>query len=168
MKTIFLALGSNLGDREEHLRRAVELLKAPALKITRISPVYETAPQGKLDQGWFLNLVLQAETSLLPMQLLTHCTRVEQALKRQRAAANGPRTIDVDVLFYGRAIIQSERLVVPHPRYQERRFVLQPLCDLDPDLRDPATHDTVKTMLARVADQKVRRTVIVIAAEPSS
>jgi 2-amino-4-hydroxy-6-hydroxymethyldihydropteridine diphosphokinase len=168
LKRIYLALGSNLGDREAHLRRAIDLLRAPALKITAVSPVYETAPQGKLDQGWFLNLVLQAETSLFPMQLLGHCARIELVLKRRRSVSNGPRTIDIDVLFYGRSIIHCERLTAPHPRYRERRFVLQPLADLDPDLRDPATRESITAMLARVNDQEIRRTAIVIAAEPLS
>ena len=162
MKTVYLALGSNLGDREAHLRRAMEQLKSPELRITKVSGIYETAPQGYLDQGWFLNLVLEATTALFPLQLLLGCKRVERLLKRQRRVANGPRTIDIDVLFYGDIVIHSRGFEVPHPRYHERRFVLEPLADLAPALRDPVTKRSVREMLAGVMDQKVTRTAIVI------
>ncbi len=137
-------------------------MQAKELRIDRVSPVYETAPRGYADQNWFLNLVLEAETSLLPLRLLAHCQRVERELKRQRLIPNGPRTIDIDVIFYGNAVIRGARLQTPHPRYAERLFVLQPLADLDPDLRDPVTHRTIKEMLPEVHDQVVRRTEILI------
>jgi len=162
LKRVYLALGSNLGDREAHLRRAIELLRAPDMRILSISPVYETAPVGFVEQNWFLNLVLAAETTLLPLQLLARCARVERALKRQRSIANGPRTIDIDILFYGQSVIRSAHLEVPHARYAERRFVLQPLADLDADLRDPVTRRTVGEMLAANREQGIRRTDIVI------
>lgn len=164
MTTVFLALGSNLGDREAHLRRAIAELNSPDLQVKRISPVYETAPQGFLEQGWFLNLILEAATTLFPVQLLQRCRRVERRLKRQREIQNGPRTIDIDVLLYGTAVVRSPALQVPHPRYQERRFVLEPLADLAPDLRDPVTRRSVREMLAGVQDQKLARTPIVICA----
>jgi 2-amino-4-hydroxy-6-hydroxymethyldihydropteridine diphosphokinase len=162
LTTVYLALGSNLGDRAAHLRRAIAELNSPDLRITRISPVYETAPQGLLDQGWFLNLVVEAQTDLLPGPLLRRGQRVERLLKRQRSVADGPRTIDVDVIFYGTAVIHSKWLHVPHPRYAERRFVLQPLADLVPHLEDPATGETVLRMLDRVKLQKIQLTAIVI------
>ncbi len=168
MTRIYLALGSNLGDREAHLRHAIEALNVPDLLITRISPVYETEPWGFADQGWFLNLVLEAETTLLPVDLLAHCLAVEHSQRRERVIPNGPRTLDIDVLFYGDSVIQTTELEVPHPRYAERRFVLQPLADLNPKLRDPATHLSVEQMLAALRDQALRRTAIVIAAAPSS
>ena len=164
MKTVYLALGSNLGDREAHLRRAIAELKGPELEITKVSPVYETAPQGFLNQGWFLNLVVEASTELFPVQLLKRCQRVERLLKRQRQIANGPRTIDIDVLLYGNAIIHSSELEVPHPRYHERRFVLEPLADIAPELRDPLTKRSTREMLAGVANQNVKRTPLVICA----
>ena len=168
MKPVWLALGSNLGDREAHLRRAIQELQSPALRILRVSPVYETAPQGYLEQDWFLNLVLAAETSLMPLQLLGQCHRVERQLKRKRSIVNGPRTIDIDVLFYGNAIVNTRSLQIPHPRYRERRFVLQPLADLDAEFRDPTNGRLVKQMLANVSDQLIRPTGIVIAVEPAS
>jgi 2-amino-4-hydroxy-6-hydroxymethyldihydropteridine diphosphokinase len=162
LKRVWLALGSNLGDREAHLRQAIDRLRSAAFQIQRISPVYETAPQGFSAQGWFLNLVLAAETSLPPLRLLAHCDRVERALKRRREIENGPRTIDVDVLFYAESVIRSARLEIPHPRYAARRFVVQPLADLDPDLRDPVSHRTVNEMLADVSHQAIRKTAITI------
>lgn len=131
-------------------------LEGPDLKLLRVSPVYETAPQGLVEQGWFLNLVAEAETSLLPLQLLARCRRVERLLTRHRRIQNGPRTIDIDVLFYGNAVIRSAALEVPHPRYSGRRFVLQPLADLEPEWRDPVTGHSVKALLADVADQPIR------------
>ncbi len=162
MKTVYLALGSNLGDREAHLRQAIAELKGPELEIVKVSPVYETAPQGFLDQGWFLNLVVEAATTLFPMQLLKRCQRVERLMKRQRQIANGPRTIDIDILLYGTAIIRTKGLEAPHPRYRERRFVLEPLADIAPSLKDPVTKRNVREMLAEVIDQKVTRTPIII------
>ena len=162
MKTVYLALGSNLGDRESHLRRAIAELRSPGLEIVKVSAVYETAPQGFLEQGWFLNLVVEAATVLFPMQLLKRCQRVERLMKRQRQIANGPRTIDIDILFYGTAMIQTRGLEVPHPRYRERRFVLEPLAGIAPDLKDPVTKRGVREMLSEVMDQKVTRTPILI------
>lgn len=162
MKSVWLGLGSNIGDRATYLRRAVELLHAPALKVLRVSPVYETAPQGFLDQNWFLNLVLEAETSLLPLRLLARCGRIERELGRRRSVPNGPRTIDIDILFYANAVIRGARLDTPHPRYSERRFVLQPLADLDPGHRDPVTRKTAGELLGAVAGQPIRRTAISI------
>ncbi len=162
MKTVYLGLGSNLGDREAHLRRAIAELRSPELEIVKVSPVYETAPQGFLDQGWFLNLVVEAATTLFPVQLLNRCRRVERLMKRRRQIANGPRTIDIDVLLYGTAMIRTRGLEVPHPRYHERRFVLEPLVEIAPDLKDPVTKRGVREMLAEVHDQKVTRTPLVI------
>jgi 2-amino-4-hydroxy-6-hydroxymethyldihydropteridine diphosphokinase len=162
LKTVYLALGSNLGDRESHLRRAIAELRSPGLEIVKVSAVYETAPQGFLEQGWFLNLVVEAATVLFPMQLLKRCQRVERLMKRQRQIANGPRTIDIDILFYGTAMIQTRGLEVPHPRYRERRFVLEPLAGIAPDLKDPVTKRGVREMLSEVMDQKVTRTPILI------
>lgn len=156
MNTVYLSLGSNLGDREQHLRDAIERLTAPKLSVLRVSPIYETAPVDYLDQGWFLNLAVEAETSLFPLQLLGHTARIEHELGRTRTIAKGPRKIDIDILFYGRAIIRSTRLEVPHPRMDDRRFVLAPLADLAPDLRHPVTHLTIRQMLAQAPDQRVR------------
>lgn len=156
MKTIYLSLGSNVGDREYNLRTAIDRLSAPDLHVLRTSPIYETEPVDYTAQRWFLNLVVEAETSLFPKLLLSRTARVEHELGRVRAVAKGPRTIDIDILLYGRAVVQTATLEVPHPRMAERRFVLAPLADLVPNLRHPVTHKTVREMLDAAPVQKVR------------
>ena len=157
MKLVYLSLGSNIGDREANLRAAIERLAAPDLRVLRISPVYETEPVELTAQRWFLNLVVEAETSLFPMQLLTRTARIERDLGRTRTIAKGPRTLDIDILLYGKSVIQSAQLEIPHPRMAERRFVLAPLADLAPDLRHPVTHRTVREMLDAAPRESVKR-----------
>jgi 2-amino-4-hydroxy-6-hydroxymethyldihydropteridine diphosphokinase len=156
VKTIYLSLGSNLGDREANLRAAIERLAAPDLRVLRTSPVYETEPVDYTHQRWFLNLVVEAETGLFPMQLLARIGKIERALGRARTVAKGPRTIDIDILLYGQAVVRSATLEIPHPRMAERRFVLAPLADLAPGLRHPVTHKTVREMLDAAPAQTVR------------
>src|SRR5215471_14473951 len=158
MKTAYLGLGSNIGDREQNLREALAKLAAPDLRVARLSSVYETEPVGFAAQRWFLNLVVEIETDLFPMQLLSRTAKIEQALGRARTVKNGPRTLDIDILLYGRAVVRSAKLEIPHPRMAERRFVLAPLADLAPELRHPVTHRTVREMLDAAAGQVVRRT----------
>lgn len=156
MKKIYLGLGSNVGDRRATLHHALQALAAPDLRILRQSPIYETEPQGLREQDWFLNLVVEAETSLFPRQLLQRIRRVERAFGRKRAVANGPRTLDIDILFFGRSIIHTADLEVPHPRYSERRFVLAPMADLAPAWRDPLSGKTIRALLDDLQGQKVR------------
>jgi 2-amino-4-hydroxy-6-hydroxymethyldihydropteridine diphosphokinase len=156
VKTIYLSLGSNLGNREAHLRAAIERLAAPDLRVLRTSPTYETEPVDYTRQGWFLNLVVEAETDLFPMQLLARTGRIERELGRVRTLAKGPRTIDIDILLYGRAVVHSATLDIPHPRMAERRFVLAPLADLEPGLHHPVTHQTVRELLDAAPGQTVR------------
>ncbi len=153
---VYLSLGSNLGDRAANLRAAIAGLAAPHFTVLRESAVYETEPVDYLKQGWFLNLALEAETSLFPLQLLGHTSRVERALGRIRTVPKGPRKIDIDILLYGRAEIRTRRLEVPHPRMADRRFVLAPLAELAPDLRHPVTHRTIRQMLESAPEQRVR------------
>jgi 2-amino-4-hydroxy-6-hydroxymethyldihydropteridine diphosphokinase len=157
LKTIYLGLGSNVGDREEHLRAALDRLASVDLRVLRASQVYETEPLGIAAQRWFLNQVVEAETSLFPKQLLGRVGRIERALGRVRTVPNGPRTIDIDILLYGSAVVRAPELEIPHPRMAERRFVLQPLADLNPELRHPVTRRTVREMLAAAPAQVVRR-----------
>jgi 2-amino-4-hydroxy-6-hydroxymethyldihydropteridine diphosphokinase len=158
LKTVYLSLGSNLGDRREHLNRARALLQAPDLLILRASSIYETEPRDFLHQPWFLNQVIEAQTTLFPRQLLARTQKIEREMGRTRTVDKGPRLIDIDILLYGESVVHSEALEVPHPRMLDRRFVLEPLAELAPDLRHPATKKTIRDMLARVADQVVRRT----------
>lgn len=134
----WLGLGSNLGDREGNLRRALELLPAAGeVEIIRASSVYETAPVGMTGQPEFLNLVAEARTVLDPRALLRRCLEVEDALGRVRGERWGPRLIDVDLLLYGDEVVDTGELVLPHPEMLRRAFVLVPLLELDPQLRMP-------------------------------
>jgi len=155
VKTAYLGLGSNVANREDNLRAAIERLRA-VVNVVRISPVYETDPIEFTEQRRFLNLVVEAETELFPMQLLTRTARVERELGRVRTVDKGPRTIDIDILFYGKAVVHGGRLEIPHPRMAERRFVLAPLADLAPDLRHPLNRRTVREMLDAAPEQMVR------------
>ena len=157
MKTIYLGLGSNIGDRQANLEAALAGLPAIGVRVTRASPVYETEPVDFTDQRWFLNLVVEAETELFPLQLLARLQRIERDLGRVRAVARGPRTLDIDILLYGQAVIQRPDLEIPHPRMAERRFVLAPLADLAPDLRHPVTRKTVRELLEAAPPAVVRR-----------
>ena len=156
LRRIYLSLGSNIGDREANLRKAVEQLASQDMRVLHTSRIYETEPVDYVDQAWFLNQVVEAETTLFPMQLLTRVGRVERDLGRKRIVRKGPRTIDIDILFYGAAVVETTRLEIPHPRIAERRFVLVPLAELAPDLRHPVTHRTIRQMLESAPPAVVR------------
>ena len=157
MKIIYLSLGSNLGDREAMLEAAVRALESPRLRIRRLSPIYETEPMDVPGQHWFLNQVAEAETDLFPLQLLHRTAKVEAQLGRRRLAPRGPRTIDIDILLFENSIVTTPVLEIPHPRFRARRFVLAPLADLAPELRDPVTRKTVRELLAELRGQAVRK-----------
>jgi 2-amino-4-hydroxy-6-hydroxymethyldihydropteridine diphosphokinase len=157
LKTAFLGLGSNVGDREANMREGLERLESDDVRLTRRSSLYETAPRDMLDQPWFLNAVLEVETSLFPLQLLARIQQIERDMGRRRVTPKGPRNIDIDVLFYGRTVITTAGLEVPHPRLAERRFVLEPLLEIAPELRHPVTGKTAEEMLAALEPQGVRR-----------
>ena len=157
MHTVYLSLGSNLGDRREHLRRALAALQAAGVAVRRVSAVYETEPVGARAQPWFLNLVAETQTEMLPLQLLDCMQGIEIRLGRRRLCAQGPRTIDIDLLLYGDFRVQAGRLTVPHPRLAERRFVLEPLCELAPERRHPVSRRTMLELLAATADRSALR-----------
>lgn len=144
---IYLALGSNLGDRLANLKQAIASL-TPQIEVKAKSPVYETPPWGFEDQPKFLNQVVRAKTYLEPEQLLKHLKRLEIALGRKESFPNGPRLIDIDILFFDDLVLNTPALIVPHPRLHERGFVLVPLMDLDPDLVHPVNKKSVREMLA--------------------
>ena len=156
MKTAYLGLGSNLGDREKSLQEALGKLESPELRLLKVSRIYETEPMGLREQGWFLNLCGAFETTLFPRQLLQRTQRVEREMGRGRTVRNGPRIIDIDILLFGNAVVDTGELRIPHPRYRERRFVLAPLAELKPELRDPETGKTIAEMLAGLEGQTVR------------
>ena len=154
---MYIALGSNVGDAAANLKQVLTLFEDAKIQVLRASPVFETAPQGLLNQPWFLNQVVEAETSLLPRQLLKRLLSIERSMGRKRTVRNGPRTIDLDIVLYGNAVVDAPDLQIPHPRMAERRFVLEPLAALVPDLRHPITKQTVREMLAQVRDQQARQ-----------
>jgi 2-amino-4-hydroxy-6-hydroxymethyldihydropteridine diphosphokinase len=157
VQLIYLGLGSNIGDREANLRAAIGLLSAPDLRVLRISHVYETEPMDYADQPQFLNLAVEAETSLSPAELLRRIGEIERSGGRVRITPNGPRTIDIDILLYGEVVERSASLEIPHPRMAGRRFVLAPLADLAPDLIHPVMRRTVRQLLAAAPPAGVRR-----------
>jgi len=143
---VYLALGSNLGDRLANLKQAISSL-TPQLDIKAKSSVYETPPWGFEDQPKFLNQVIKGQTYLDPEPLLKHLKRLEVALGRKESFPNGPRLIDMDILFYDDLIVEKPSLVIPHPRVHERAFVLLPLTDIAPDLVHPGNKKSVRGML---------------------
>ena len=157
MKIAYIALGSNLGDRASNLQEAIGKLEDTDLHIRRASPVYETEPRDVSGQPWFLNQVLEIETELLPRRLLARLLKVERDMGRRRASVKQARIIDLDILLYGNAIVRTPELEIPHPRMTERRFVLEPLAELNPELRHPLDRRPVRELLAQVMNQAVRR-----------
>lgn len=146
MAEIFLGLGSNLGDREENLRRA-ELALAPAVVIHKISSVYETEPQYVVDQPRFLNRVLRGVTELTPHALLAFLKQIESDLGRVPSERFGPRLVDLDILYYEDKIVNDADLQIPHPRISEREFVLRPMLEIAPGFPHPVTGKTTSDML---------------------
>jgi len=146
----YLALGSNLGKREEFIREAIKKLEK--LGKLRCSSIYETAPWGVKNQPHFLNVVCALETWLSPQELLNEIKRIEIKLGRKARERWGPREIDIDILLYEDRIIETETLTIPHPYLRERRFYLVPLCEIAPDVKDPITGLTTKELLERCKD----------------
>ena len=149
MRTVWLALGSNLGDREGYLRGAIEGLQRAGLRLLRQSRVAETEPVGIRDQPRFLNQVVEAMTTMEPRDLLTAIKSLERELGRTPGARWGPREIDIDILLYGRRIVDEDGLRIPHPELTHRAFLLELLAEVDPQLLEPVSGETVSRLLAR-------------------
>ncbi len=148
---VFIALGSNLGDREAMIRQALDALAAlPETELLRASSLYDTEPAGDVDQPNFLNAVAQLDTNLSARQLLWNLLLIEKRLGRERARRWGPRIIDLDLLLYGNELIEEDDLRVPHPEMTRRAFVLVPLVELDPTLVHPGTGGTMLSHLSRL------------------
>ncbi|WP_336824267.1 2-amino-4-hydroxy-6-hydroxymethyldihydropteridine diphosphokinase [Sporosarcina sp. USHLN248] len=140
MNTAYLSIGSNIGDRYEHLKEAVHALHSnEKIEVADVSSIYETSPVGYIDQADFLNLAVCVNTELKVQELLKVCQQIENGLGRVREIRWGPRTVDLDILLYNNDNIETENLVVPHPRMHERAFVLVPLLEIAPGISHPAT-----------------------------
>lgn len=146
MAVVYLALGSNVGIGNRQLNQAITLLQERLINVIH-APHYSSKAVGYTDQADFVNTVIQAETTMLPEELLAFTQNVEQTIGRIHRFRWGPREIDVDIIFYDDLILSTPDLTIPHPRFAERDFVLKPLCDLNPDLIDPITKKTVQQLL---------------------
>jgi len=146
-KTVYLSLGSNLGDRAGNLETAIEHLEEVGTVVRR-SSVYETEPVEVERQPWFLYCVVAIETELMPKQFLSRVLAIEQKMGRRRTQPKGPRPIDIDILLFGGSVVDTSALTIPHPAMHERRFVLEPLTEIAPDLCHPVFKKTVREMLA--------------------
>jgi len=156
-KLIYLSLGSNLGDRVANLGRAIESLPGIGVRVLRRSSIYETEPVDFLQQPWFLNCVVEAETSLAPRQLLEGLQGIERKLGSKKLVPRGPRIIDLDILFYGAEVIHEVGIEIPHPRLAERKFVLVPLAELTPEHCHPDLRKTAAELLAATPDRSAVR-----------
>ena len=149
---VYLALGSNLGDRRGYLESAVYSLSRHGVDVRRSASVYLTEPHFLPNQPWFLNTVLEASTSLNPEQLLEACLNVEEEHFRTRTNIKESRTLDIDILFYGDMILRRSGLIIPHPSFASRRFVLEPLAEIAPDFIDPVSGKAVRELLREAGD----------------
>lgn len=156
-KTVYLSLGSNVGDRSANLQMAIEKLSELGT-VAAVSSFYETEPVGTGPQPWFLNCAVKLETEKMPRQLIAAILNMEQSMGRQRRQEKAPRTIDVDILLFGSSIVELTSLTVPHPRLHERRFVLEPLAEIAPDARHPVFKRSIRELRdALPAGQHVKK-----------
>ncbi|AZO94820.1 2-amino-4-hydroxy-6-hydroxymethyldihydropteridine diphosphokinase [Halocella sp. SP3-1] len=145
--TTYIGLGSNIGNREENLNQAVDMLRnAAGIKVTAVSTYFNTAPVGYMEQPDFLNAVVEASIDFTVYELLELCRNIEKKLKRERITHWGPRTIDVDILIFGDLILEDEMLIIPHPRMHEREFVLKPLNEIAPGVIHPVCNKSISKL----------------------
>jgi len=145
MTVVFLGLGSNIGEKEDNIRKALRLLSEVG-QVKKTSSLYLTEPVGIAEQDWFLNCAVQIETDMGPQKLLPALKTIERKLGRIKTVKNGPRTIDIDILFYGDRIVKTKHLVIPHPLLQHRLFVLQPMMDLAPSYVHPLLKKSIQDL----------------------
>jgi 2-amino-4-hydroxy-6-hydroxymethyldihydropteridine diphosphokinase len=156
-QTTYLSLGSNVGERAKNLRDAVAALGSAGIQVVRVSSVYETEPVDYSDQAWFLNMALEVETESGALELLRTLRQIETQMGSKKLIAKGPRLIDMDILLYGDQVIDTPELQVPHSRMHLRRFVLEPLAEIAPNVRHPVSGQSATEMLARTPDKSVVR-----------
>lgn len=154
---VYLSLGSNIGDRQTHLREAVGELETLG-RVASVSSFYETEPVEFTEQAWFLNCAVALETTKKPEQVLEGILQLEQQMGRQRLQKKGPRTLDIDILLFADAILDLPELTIPHPAMHLRRFVLEPLAEIAPEAQHPALKKTIRELLDELpAGQMVRK-----------
>ncbi len=159
MMLIYISLGSNLGSRAANIERAIAALPGARVRVLRRSSLYETEPVDLLDQPWFLNCVVEGETSRAPQKLLQALREIAAQIGPSKTIARGPRVIDLDILLYGDRVIATLDLEIPHPRMANRRFVLVPLAELAPGLHHPSLNATIEDLLAATPDRSEVRVV---------
>jgi len=155
---VYLSLGSNIGDRAAHLRRALEQL-ATLGRLVSISSFYETEPVELTDQSWFLNCSAALETLLAPSELMSRLLAIEQSMGRRRVQKKGPRIIDLDILLYGDDVVNTSEVTIPHPAMAHRRFVLAPLAEIAPEARHPVLRKTMRELLEELPSGQAARKV---------
>jgi 2-amino-4-hydroxy-6-hydroxymethyldihydropteridine diphosphokinase len=156
MVDVFVLSGTNLGDRKANLEFALASLAKEAT-ILKASSYYETEPVGFKDQPWFLNQAIELDTLLTPTELLAICQKIENAGGRIRTFLNAPRTLDLDILFYGNIVVSREDLIIPHPRLADRRFVLEPLAQIAPEFVHPVLGKSIRQLLKTCPDRSETR-----------
>jgi 2-amino-4-hydroxy-6-hydroxymethyldihydropteridine diphosphokinase len=153
MTTVYLSLGSNMGDRAENIARAIAALGQHGVRVMQESSLYETEPLEIKEQPWFLNSAIVAETELSPERLMEVLLEIEREMGRERRVPKGPRLIDMDILLYGSEVVRAAGLEIPHPRMAERKFVLVPLAEIAEEVNHPVSMMAIAEMLEATADQ---------------
>jgi 2-amino-4-hydroxy-6-hydroxymethyldihydropteridine diphosphokinase len=162
MINVFLLLGSNLGDRQLFLKKAIDLIEVDIAPISKASSIYETQSWGKTNAPDYLNQVIVLKTSLPAQAILQRILSIEQLLGRQREEKWGSRTIDIDILFYGDSVINEPGLHIPHPELHTRRFTLEPLAEIAPDLKHPVLNKSILTIKNELVDTLIVKKVITL------